>query len=128
MYKTTLNNSNNIQVNYKNHTFSYSTDDSKPNPFEALFAAINACAGVYAIKACQKLNISFSDIEIETSLKNIAENKFHIFGINGIHTKITFPNSFPEDKKEYIIDSIKSCAVKEFITNGEKIDFSISHN
>ncbi len=128
MYKTTLNESNNIQVNYKNHIFSYSTDDSNPNPFEALFAAINACAGVYAIKACKKLGMSFSDIVIETSLKNIAENKFHIFGINGVHTKITFPNGFSEENKEYVIDYIKNCAVKEFIANGEKIDFSISHN
>ena len=127
MYKTKLTaNQHLIEVESKNgKIFNYSTNNSLANPLEATFAAINGCAGVFAIKACQKLNLSAEGIEIETIPKNNKDISLNIFGVNSFVTKIKFPNIFTKEQQQTIIESIEHCAVKELIKNGQHINFNI---
>jgi hypothetical protein len=64
MFELTLDDSNQIDVRYKNHLISYGLDGKLPNPLEATYAALAGCAGVYSRKACKTLGISSEGIEI----------------------------------------------------------------
>lgn len=129
MYKTTLNNSPLITVQSKTgKTFNFATDGSLPNPLETTFAAINACAGVFAKKACKELEISPDQISIETIPKNKKEISFNIFGINQIITKISYPKTFTKEQKSFITKQIETCIVKELIKNGHLFEFNTESN
>jgi uncharacterized OsmC-like protein len=120
MYDLEISDSSKLEVHNKKHVFEYSIDGSKANPIEATYAALSACAGVYAIKACKKMNLSPMGIRI--SGKPYLE-KTNPLMISKWLTSISFPHGWTEENKALVIGEIQKCAVKEMISKGVEIEF-----
>ena len=120
MYQLNLNDSNQIHVQYKNHTISYGLDGSLPNPLEATYAALAGCAGVYSRKACKALDISAEGISINckpvvTATGTLVPKRF----VTDVH----FPERFTPAQRERILADVAQCAVKQLIHQGAGIEF-----
>ncbi len=120
MYKTTLNNSSQIDVQSRKHTYGFSIDQSRPNPLEATYAALVGCAGVYALKAAKKINKSAEGLQIEGKLVVKPENP--IIPQKWI-TTVQFPENWNNEEKSVVMKEIKNCAVKDLILHGADIEF-----
>jgi uncharacterized OsmC-like protein len=120
MYQLILNDSGQIQVRYKNHVISYAQDASLPNPLEATYAALAACAGVYSRKACKALNISAEGIEI--SCKPVVRTGNMLIPSRFL-TEVRFPERITASQRQAILDEIGRCAVKLLIHDGASIEF-----
>ena len=120
MYKLELNDGNQLHVHYKTHTVSYGLDNSLPNPLEATYAALAACAGVYARKACKAMDISAEEILI--NCKPVVRNS-HSISPSRFVTEVRFPERIKQEQRQRILDEIGHCAVKELIKDGAKIEF-----
>lgn len=125
MYVTTLTDSPLITVNSPKHHYEYSIDGSLPNPLEATIAAINACAGVYALKTCKALGISAAGIELTTTPRKEAGVSWNVFGINGFVTEIKWPVHISDAQRELIRKAIEECAVKDLIKHGGDVSFTL---
>lgn len=122
MFKTTLTPGPRIDVAYRQHTIGYAVDDSLPNPLEAFFAALAACAGVFAKKACRRLGVSEAGIAIDVKPVVRADNP--LFPEKFV-TEVRFPAQIDAAAREAILAEISRCAVKELVRNGAQIDFSV---
>lgn len=71
------------------------------------------------------MGISAEGIEIETIPKKNLNQSFNVFGVNAFLTNVHFPEHFTAQQKEVILESIKNCAVKELMKNGNIVDFSV---
>lgn len=120
MYQVTLDDGNQIQVNYKHHSISYGLDGSLPNPLEATYAALAGCAGVYSRKACKALQISAVGIEI--NCKPVVRSSNTLVPTRFV-TEVRFPETFTPLQREKILGEIRLCAVKQLISEGKSIEF-----
>ena len=120
MYQLTLNDSNQIQVHYKNHCITYGVDGSLPNPLEATYAALAGCAGVYSRKACKALGISTEGIEI--NCKPVVRTG-NILIPSRFLTEVKFPERITTAQRQTILDGIGRCTVKLLIHDGGNIEF-----
>lgn len=120
MFALTLDDSAKINVTSRQHQFNFAVDGSAPNPLEATFAAIVACAGVYARKACLSLKCSPAGIKINTRLAVRPDNPMMP---SKITTDITFPTTFSEDQRKAVMASVLDCPVKSLISHGAEVDF-----
>ena len=123
MYSLELTGGPQITVRHRSYVSSYATDGSLPNPLEAFYAAITACAGVYAQKACSKMAIDSSGIAI--SCKPFAQPGNTLVP-KKIKTTVHFPPQFSEEQRAKIVTAISQCAVKEIVKAGSSIDFEVS--
>jgi len=121
MYRLTLDDSNQIYVQYKSHRISYGLDGSLPNPLEATYAALAGCAGVYSRKACKSLGIASDGIEI--SCKPVVKTGGNLFIPSRFVTEVKFPERITSSQRQIILDEISRCAVKQLIHEGASIDF-----
>lgn len=112
------------QINVKHRTFvsNYATDGSLPNPLEAFYAAITACAGVYAQKACSKMAVDCGGMVI--ACKPFAQPGNPLVP-KKIKTTVHFPPHFSEAQRANVMASISQCAVKEIVKAGSSIDFEV---
>lgn len=120
MFSLTLDDSAILNVQSRQHQFTYSVDGSLPNPLEAAYAAIAGCAGVYARKACLKLEMSPAEIAI--SLKPTARPGNPMLPAK-ITTEVRFPAHFTPEAREAVMASVLECPVKGLITHGNEIEF-----
>jgi uncharacterized OsmC-like protein len=120
MYRLELDNGNQINVQYKNHSINYGTDGSLPNPLEATYAAIAGCAGVYARKACKALEISAEGIKINFKPVIQAGNNLTP---KRLLTSVSFPAQITPPQRQRILEEISHCAVKQLIQDGASIEF-----
>ena len=120
MYQLALNDSNQIQVHYKNHCITYGVDGSLPNPLEATYAALAGCAGVYSRKACKTLGISTEGIEI--NCKPVVRTG-NILIPSRYVTEVKFPERITPLQRQSILGEISRCAVKQLIHDGANIEF-----
>lgn len=123
MYQLDLNDSNQIQVRFKNHSISYGIDGSLPNPLEATYAALAGCAGVYSRKACKELEISANGIEI--NCKPVVSSGNTLIPKRFV-TEVSFPERITSIQRQRILDEIGRCAVKQLIHDGANIEFVTS--
>lgn len=121
MYQLEISNDKQLQVNSRKFTFTYAIDGTKENPIEATYAALAGCAGVYAIKACKKMNLS--PLGLKISGKPYMDRTNPLMLAKWI-TAINFPAGWSEENKAIIIAEIQKCAVKEMISKGFEIEFA----
>jgi uncharacterized OsmC-like protein len=124
MYQLILNDSNQIQIRYKNHCITYGLDGSLPNPLEATYAALAGCAGVYSRKACKSLGISAEGIGI--NCKPVVRTGSNMLIPSRFVTEVQFPERITSLQRQAILDEINRCAVKQLINNGANIEFVTS--
>lgn len=122
MYKTIVHDTPIITVSSKNDTVSYSVNNTKMNPLEALYSSLAGCAAVYAKKACSELGVSAEGIEINCIPKTGSAG---LLSLAKFTTNIHFPEDFPLEYKPFVLESISNCAVKEVIKSGSVIDFEV---
>lgn len=120
MYNLEINDPTNIEVKSKKFTFHYAIDGSRENPLEATYAALAGCAGVYALKACKKRELSALGIKI--SGKPYLD-KANPSMITKWVTEVQFPTGWKQEDKDFVLEQIQMCAVKEMITKGHQIEF-----
>ncbi len=122
MYSLELNGGEQISVGHRNHVSTYAMDGSLPNPLEAFYAALAGCAGVYAHKACKKLDLDSNGITI--SCRPVAPPG-NPLALKRFKTTVSFPERFSEDQRTVILQSIAHCAVKEIVQAGSLIEFEV---
>lgn len=120
MFKLTLDGSKQIDVSYKNHVIGYAMDGSRINPLEATYAALAACAGVYAYKACKAMGLSSQGIAVEC--KPVMRGGDMLMPARFV-TEVTFPENFSSEQRQQVLDEIGQCAVKKMIHDGSTIEF-----
>lgn len=120
MFEIKLNDSSIVEVASKQHRFSYSADGSHANPLEATYAALTACAGVYARKACSQMGISAEGIHILCRLMGRSDNPLVPAKVV---TRISFPPRFTPDQRRKVASSVEQCPVKALISNGHQLEF-----
>lgn len=123
MYATVVDNTPLIKVTTGKHEASYALDGSLMNPLEAFYAALAACAAVYAKKSCKGLGIAAEGIEIACKPFAGAGGPLTLARFK---TEVRFPAHFTADQKAEILDSITHCAVKEVVQDGPGIEFTVS--
>jgi uncharacterized OsmC-like protein len=123
MYATVVDNSPLIKVSSSKHEANYAVNGSLMNPLEAFYAALAACAAVYAKKACKELGIPAAGIEI--SCKPFAGPRGPL-SLARFKTEVRFPAQFTAEQKSAILASIAHCAVKEIVADGPAIDFLVA--
>lgn len=122
MYSTIVDNTPVIQVAAGKHTATYAVNGSQMNPLEAFYAALAACAAVYAKKSCKELGVPAEGIEI--GCKPFA-GKLGPLSLAKFKTEVRFPERFTVEQKEQILDAIVHCAVKEIVQDGPNVEFSV---
>ncbi|UCV27991.1 OsmC family protein [Ferribacterium limneticum] len=123
MYKTVVDNTPLIKVSSAKHEANYSVNGSLMNPLEAFYAALAACAAVYAKKACKELGIPAEGIEI--ACKPFAGPGGPLT-LAKFKSDVHFPEHFTTEQKAKILDSIAHCAVKEIVMDGPSIEFQVA--
>jgi len=123
MYSTIVDNTPLIKVSSAKHEANYAVNGSLMNPLEAFYAALAACAAVYAKKACKELGISAAGIEIDC--KPFAGPGGPLT-LARFKTEVRFPEPFTAEQKVAILDSIAYCAVKDIVANGPGIEFLVA--
>ena len=122
MYSLELTGGAELSVSHRSHVSSFAMDDSAPNPLEAFYAAVTACAGVYAHKACVALALDSAGIAI--SCKPFAQPGNPLVP-KKIRTMVRFPARFTLPQRAAILENIASCAVKEIVSAGSSIAFEV---
>jgi uncharacterized OsmC-like protein len=122
MYSLELSGGEKLSVGHRNHLSAFAMDGTLPNPLEAFYAALAGCAGVYAHKACKKLDLDSQGIAISCRPFAPPGNPL---AVRRFKTTVRFPERFTEDQRTAILDSIAHCAVKEIVQAGSSIEFEV---
>ena len=123
MYKTVVDNTPLIKVNTSKYEASYSLNGSLMNPLEAFYAALAACAAVYAKKSCKALGFPAPGIDIACTPYPGPAGPLTLAKFK---TEVRFPAHFTAEQKATILDSIAHCAVKEVVQDGPTIEFLVA--
>nr|MBL8410675.1 OsmC family protein [Dechloromonas sp.] len=123
MYSTLVDNTPHIKVSTGKHEAHYALDGSLMNPLEAFYAALAACAAVYAKKACKGLGIAAEGIDI--NCKPFAGPGGPLT-LAKFKTEVRFPANFTAEQRGIILESIAHCAVKEVVLDGPQIEFIVT--
>lgn len=125
MYSVIVEDSPRITVTNGKHEIRYAVNGSEMNPLEAFYATLAGCAAVYAKKACKELGISAAGIRIES--RPFAGPRGPLT-LHRFKTEVTFPESFSDDQRARVLDSISHCAVKEIVVGGCDVEFAVVEN
>lgn len=117
-----MNDSSLIQVSSPKHSYTYSVNGQLPNPLEATYAALAACAGVYTLKAAKKIGKSAEGIKIQS--RPVMSPASYVVPNKWI-TEVEFPKNWNELEQNLVLNAIKDCAVKELLLKGNQIEFNL---
>ena len=123
MYATVVDATPLIKVTSAKHEANYAVNGSLMNPLEAFYAALAACAAVYAKKACKELGVSPEGIAIDCKPFSGPGGPLTLAKF---HSDVRFPAHFTAEQKSKVLDSIAHCAVKEIVIDGANIDFQVA--
>lgn len=80
-------------------------------PFDLFLASIGTCAGLYALRFCQKRDIDTRDLKVSLeATRNPDGKRVELIAIN-----VELPPEFPEKYRDAIVRAIDQCAVKRHI-------------
>ena len=123
MYATIVDATPLIKVTSAKHEANYAVNGSLMNPLEAFYAALAACAAVYAKKACKELGVSPEGIAIGCKPFSGPGGPLTLAKF---HSTVRFPTHFSAEQKATVLESIAHCAVKEIVIDGANIDFQVA--
>ena len=111
MYKTVVDNTPLIKVNSSKYEVSYSLNGSLMNPLEAFYAALAACAAVYAKKSCKALGIAAEGIDIACTPYAGPGGPLTLAKFK---TEVRFPAHFTVEQKASILESIATARSRKW--------------
>jgi len=97
-------------------------DNSAPTPSDLFFASLGTCAGLYALRFCEKRRIATDDLKISVELQS--NPKTHM--VENIIYKIKLPADFPEKYIAALIKSMSLCYVKKHLEQPPQFEFATS--
>ena len=117
-----------VHADYKG--FSIQTDqsikdggeNSAPTPSDLFFASLGTCAGLYALRFCDKRKIPLENLKISMALES--HPKTHM--VEKIVYKISLPPEFPEKYTSALIKSMDLCYVKKHLAQSPEFEFEVS--
>ena len=86
-------------------------EGSAPAPFEIFLASIGTCAGIYALRFCEKRGLSTEGLRI---IQRTSSNRSTGM-VERIDLEIKLPAEFPEKYREALVNSVELCAVKKHL-------------
>lgn len=91
-----------------------------PEPFLLFLSSIATCAGIYALRFCERRNISTVGMALSMDCEYDEEAKrYHRMSI-----ELKLPEGFPEKYAGAIVKAMDLCAVKKHIMNPPEFDLS----
>ena len=96
-------------------------EDSAPTPSDLFFASLGTCAGLYALRFCEKRKIKTDNLKIGLALES--HPKTHM--VEKIIYKISLPPEFPEKYTSALIKSMDLCYVKKHLEQSPQFEFEI---
>jgi len=86
-------------------------DGSAPAPFELFLASIGTCAGIYALRFCERRGLSTEGLRItQRTGSNPATGM-----VERIDLEVELPAGFPEKYREALVNAVELCAVKKHL-------------
>lgn len=123
MYSVEVSESPVITVSGQRHEVRYAVDGSLMNPLEGFYACLAGCAAVYAKKACKEIGQSPAGIHIQC--RPIAGSGGAV-SLGRFRTEVQFPEHFSPEDRARVLEAIGHCAVKEIVTSGCGVGFSVA--
>jgi ribosomal protein S12 methylthiotransferase accessory factor len=96
--------------------------DTGPAPFDLFLASIAACAGLYALRFCEKRGFPAEELAVTLEPVRDPEGK----RVATIRIQVHLPQGFPEKYHAAVIRAIDQCAVKRHIVNPPEFDVQIA--
>ena len=96
-------------------------ENSAPTPSDLFFASLGTCAGLYALRFCEKRKIETEKLRISLALES--HPKTHM--VEKIVYKISLPPDFPEKYTSALIKSMDLCYVKKHLEQSPEFEFEI---
>ncbi|MBW1736689.1 MAG: OsmC family protein [Deltaproteobacteria bacterium] len=93
-----------------------------PEPFYLFLASIATCAGIYALRFCQRRGIDTRDMTLTMACEY--DEDIRLYRKMTIDLKL--PPGFPEKYRGAIIKSMDLCAVKKHILNPPQFEIKTS--
>lgn len=97
-------------------------EDSGPSPFGLLMASVACCSGVYAVRFCEKREISTEGMKMR-AVCEFTDKPFHM---DKMTLELTLPDGFPEKYKDAILRAMNLCAVKKNIIDAPEFETVIA--
>ena len=91
--------------------------NSAPSPFDLFLASIGTCAGLYALRFCQKREIDTAGLGIQLETVRDPESR----RLTEINLHLSLPPAFPDKYQKAIVRAINQCAVKKAIVDPPEI-------
>ena len=96
-------------------------ENSAPTPSDLFFASLGTCAGLYALRFCEKRKIETEHLKI--GLEFQSHPKTHM--VEKIIYKVSLPPEFPEKYTSALIKSMDLCYVKKHLEQSPEFEFDI---
>ena len=96
-------------------------ENSAPTPSDLFFASLGTCAGLYALRFCEKRKIETENLKISLELQ--AHPRTHM--VEKIKYKVSLPPEFPEKYVSALIKSMNLCYVKKHLEQPPEFEFDI---
>lgn len=93
-------------------------DGSAPAPFELFLVSLGTCAGLYAMRFCERRGLPTEGLGV--SLETESDESGHRLAAVRIH--LDLPEGFPAKYHDAIVRSAKLCAVKRAIDDPPEFD------
>jgi putative redox protein len=88
-----------------------------PAPFDLFLASLGTCAGLYALRFCQRRNIDTRGLglSLATEVDTVANR------LETVRLEISLPDSFPDKYRDAIVRAVEQCAVKQVISDPPRV-------
>ena len=117
-----------VDAHYKGHTVhtdqpeKHGGGNTASAPFDLFLASIATCAGLYALRFCEKRGFSADELSITLEPVRDPEDK----RVATIRIEVHLPQGFPEKYHTAVLRAIDQCAVKRHIVNPPDFDVDIA--
>jgi len=115
-----------VRVNAQYSGFDIATDqpeknggeNSAPAPFDLFLVSLGTCAGFYALRFCQKRELTTDGMRMSLTTRRNPETK----RLDRIEITLNLPDGFPEKYRGAIIRATDQCAVKKVLVDPPEIE------
>lgn len=113
-----------VEARYKG--FTITTDqpahagggETAPTPFDLFLASIGTCAGLYALRFCQRREIATEGLALSLT----PEIDPATYRLVTVRLKIDLPEGFPDKYRDAIVRAAEQCAVKQAIVDPPRFE------
>jgi ribosomal protein S12 methylthiotransferase accessory factor len=94
---------------------------SAPSPFDLFLASIGTCAGLYALRFCQRRGIGTDGLAVTLTGESQEHDRVSL-----LRLEIRLPEGFPDKYKNAIGRAVDQCKVKQHILNPPVFEVSVT--